>query len=758
MSDDLNEFVDAFLEESREELEDIDALLLSLKEKAEAKVFDEEAVNTIFRTFHTIKGTAAFLEFREIEVLAHEAETLLMEYRDKKKYFSLDFIDFIFKIADFFRLLMEKVEETSKDNGLEEERKELIDEIEDQLKIFSYSKELPQSKEEDPSLDLLQMTLTPEMKQSFISEADELLEGVEQALLNIRRDPESLAEHVGECFRFMHSFKGNCGLFNLTDTETLAHRIETILGDFKEGKLPASTQSVDELLSSLDVLRNSVSEFSEKDVAKIENLEDLLVTLDKLRDSDPEEEAKKGFGKLGEILVARGDVAPDLVEEAVRRQNLPLGEILVEMGAASPEAVKEAVTAQETCETTAKKVRKKIKRQDIRVDISKLDNLMNLVGELVIAQIMVSNHKDLQGLELRDFEKAAHHLNRITLDLQDVSMSIRMVPVGQAFKKINRLVHDTARKAEKKIRLEISGEDTEVDKTVLELISDPLVHLVRNAVDHGIDAVEERRRLGKSETGLIRLSARQESGEVLISVEDDGRGLDREKILIKALERSLLSEEEAQEMSDQEVFSLIFEPGFSTAEKVTDISGRGVGMDVVKKNIAQLNGHIDVESTLEKGTIFTVRIPLTLAIVEGMIVRVGNTKYIIPILSAHESIVPTPEIISRTMSGEELLEVHGKFISILRLHEIFGKFSEKRKLTEGFLVVVKAHGKSLALFVDEILGQHQTVIKSLSRYLGDLPGISGCTILSDGEVCLILDIKSLQKLLQKTNQNEKMLL
>jgi two-component system chemotaxis sensor kinase CheA len=363
------------------------------------------------------------------------------------------------------------------------------------------------------------------------------------------------------------------------------------------------------------------------------------------------------------------------------------------------------------------------------------------VGELVIAEAMVTRNPDLQGFQLEKFDRAVHQLRRVTAELQDVAMSVRMIPLAATFQKMLRAVHDLAQREQKKVKLELIGEETEVDKTMAEKISDPLLHMVRNAVDHGLEPPEERLAAGKPETGTVTLEARHEGGEIWILIRDDGRGLDPKRILAKARERGLVAAE--ADPTEEEIYSLIFAPGFSTAETVSEVSGRGVGMDVAKKNIEQLKGRIAIQSRLGQGAIFTVKIPLTLAIIDGMLIRVGSSKYTIPLLAIRESLRPSRKMITTTHDGREFVRVRDDFIPIVRLHEVFSQSVSPPPLTEGILVIVEDQGHAAGLLVDEILGQHQAVVKGLSTYLGNARYLSGCTILGDGDVSLILDVRSL---------------
>ena len=382
-------------------------------------------------------------------------------------------------------------------------------------------------------------------------------------------------------------------------------------------------------------------------------------------------------------------------------------------------------------------------RGNIRVDLEKLDALMDLVGELIIAETMVTHNPDLEGHHFESFQKAAIHLNRITRALQDVAMSVRMVPIGGVFRKMLRLVRDLAQKQGKHVQLLLAGEETEVDKTVVELIADPLVHILRNAVDHGLEPPEERERAGKPALGTIHLEARHESGEIWISISDDGRGLDAEAILEKAIERGLI-DPSSHEPSEAEIFRCIFQPGFSTARQVTDVSGRGVGMDVVRRNIEELRGRVEVASAPGRGTTITIRLPLTLAIIEGMLVRVGSTTYTVPLLSIRESVSVKEEDLTRLSDGQEMVHIRGQLMPMVRLYAYHGLEPASRRIEDGILVVVEDGGAPFGVLVDQILGQRQTVIEGLPPYLGPVRGISGCSILSNGDISFILDVGALR--------------
>ena len=566
---------------------------------------------------------------------------------------------------------------------------------------------LPENDEALPEIedfDMPEFEVTPEMAQMFTTESEELLDSAEQSLLQLQINEGDATEALNEAFRCVHSFKGNCGFFQLADYERLSHTAENLLDSLKSGELKPINEIITALLETVDLIRNGLGDYAEDSANKqLEDFQVLVERLEALHDGEGQE--------------AGGDT----------------------------EAEPEQQASEETSDPTEPKTESKKKttgQKSIRVDIDKLDSLINLVGELVIAESMVTRHPAVESQADESLSKAIHQLHRVSADLQDIAMSVRMIPLTSTFRRINRLVHDLSVKCNKPVKLEMLGEDTEVDKTVIETISDPLVHIVRNAIDHGLEAPGDRVAIGKPEQGQVRISAKHESGEVWISVSEDGRGLDSEKLIAKAREKDIL-QGDSPEPSEEEAFQLIFHPGFSTAKAITDVSGRGVGMDVVRQNIENINGRIDLHSTFGEGTTFTLRIPLTMAIIDGMLVKVGGSQYTIPILSIRESIRVKEEQVTITPDGQELVRLREELIPVLRLHQAFEQETDVSELVEGILIVVEIGGKSVGLFVDDILGQQETVIKGLSGYLGSSRGISGCTILGDGTVSLILDIPDL---------------
>jgi len=434
----------------------------------------------------------------------------------------------------------------------------------------------------------------------------------------------------------------------------------------------------------------------------------------------------------GDSLKASPEIPDDVAEDVKSAEPEKKSEQSVNVSSAPP----------------AKKAPKKETKTEsasIRVGTDKVDSLINMVGELVITQSMLGELGRDFSIErlprlLEGLEQLSHH----TRELQESVMRIRMLPISFAFSRFPRLVHDISKSLNKKVELELLGEQTELDKTVMERIGDPLVHLVRNSLDHGIELPEQRVAAGKSEMGKITLNAFHQGGNIVIQIIDDGAGLNKERILSKAIEKGLVSEHD--NLSDEQIYDLVFRPGFSTAAEITDISGRGVGMDVVRRNIQDLNGSVEVESTPGQGSVFTIRLPLTLAILDGQLIRVGEQVYIFPLVSIVESILSYDQMIHRVSTGCEVLRLREEYVPIVRLWDIFNIKPDSEKLEDGLLVVVEGDNMKVAVLVDDLLAQQQVVIKSLQDNYRSVDGISGATILGDGTVSLILDISGLIKL------------
>ena len=447
--------------------------------------------------------------------------------------------------------------------------------------------------------------------------------------------------------------------------------------------------------------------------------------------------------RLGEILVALGKLDYEQIETAIKKQEerreTKLGEFLVKSKIGAPEKVAIALREQKQSEAAHKGV--PVVQQTVKVETMKLDGLIDLVGELVIAQSLISSNETINGLKEQKINKDLAHVSRITSELQRNAMSLRMVQIRQTFQKMNRLVRDLAHRFEKDVKFETIGDDTEIDRNMVESIYDPLVHLVRNSLDHGLEPPDERRAKGKSPQGHLSLKAYHQGGNVVIELADDGRGLDREKVLAKARARGLVGENE--EPGDAVLHGLVFHPGFSTAQTVSDISGRGVGLDVVKKSIEALRGKVDFTSVPDRGSTMIIRLPLTLAIIDGMIVRVGEHRYILPTISIVESFRPARDDYYTVKGQGEMIKVRKRLLPLVRLDRIVGASGALDNPDEALVVVVENEGESRCLLVDEVLGKQEVVIKSLGERLKYVHTLAGGTILGDGRVGLILDIAGL---------------
>jgi two-component system chemotaxis sensor kinase CheA len=750
------EIIQEFVTESRDMIDQLEPAIIELGQDS-----DPETMNAIFRLFHSMKGSAGFLEFEHLARVAHASENLLDLIRNGEIELVPDHVTLLCNSCDFAKEALDMIESDFNDDSMVAAADDISAKLHQAIELakngdtaagvsdegteeesISAAAEVGNAATEasgganEENADLPQLEINDEMRQSFVQEGNELLQNAEQGLLAWGENPED-KDSIGDIFRHIHSFKGNCGFFGFAQLEKLSHQMENILDRVKDGAQLMVENPADRLLSALDELQKGVNNIGEGKSESVDQLDEHLDALQQII-SPP----------LGDYLLKEG-ISEDAVQRAVSTQKKRVGEIMVDQGSATPEQIDKAYSQQQETIAQAKAKSKPTarqktpaKRQDIRVELGKLDSLINLIGELVIAENMLIHNPDLKGLELENFHKAGQHMSKLVRELQEMAMTIRMVPVSGLFRRMIRLVHDISVKAGKKVDLKLIGEETEIDKTVIETITDPLVHLLRNSLDHGLEPPEERVTAGKQEKGIIWLSARHEEGEVWVTIEDNGRGLNKEKILEKAISKGVI-DGDGSDLSDKQINNLIFAPGFSTAAQVTDISGRGVGMDVVKKNLEKIKGKIDVTSVAGQGTKINLRIPLTLAIIDGMIVRVGTTTCIVPTLSILEAYRPEMDHITITPDGEELARFRENFLPVVRLHEILDKEPDSRQLADGILIVLEYQENRFCLFIDEILGQQQTVIKGLSDFIGNIPGVSGCTILGDGEVSLILDVGTL---------------
>lgn len=660
-----------FVFETRQLLEELEQELLQCEKTNRI----EGSIDAVFRIMHTIKGSAAMMQYRNISELAHAVEDLFFLLRENKPQ-SVDtpkIIDLIFEGIDFIKEQIDRAENKQVVDG---DASGLI------ATIKQYVEELKAGSDPVETQNGVQETDNPGPKAP----------GYEAV---IRFEPDCGFEDV-QAFVLINNFKEYA-----TDLRTVP---EAFVDD-------------------------------EDGIALIKN-QGLKLIFTSTLDINQLQSALKKNAFVKEVILT------PLAEEAKPTAPKPIIDLGEEIPQPNTEkAVKEAGKSEPKAKPSGGEPG--VKQQSlISVNVNKLDLLLDLVGELVISEAMVTRHPELEGLPLDNFHKAARQLRKITNELQDLVMSIRMVPLAATFQKMHRIVRDMSRKLGKEVHLKVVGEETEVDKNIIEHISDPLMHLIRNAMDHGIETAEERRRKNKPAYGTVTLEAKSAGSDVLIEVRDDGRGLNRERILEKAKQNGLLTKDEA-ELSDRDVFGFILLPGFSTKEEVTEFSGRGVGMDVVVKEIHEIGGTVLIDSTPDVGTVFTLKIPLTLAIIDGITVRVGKAKYSVQTTSIRESFQIKAEDLITDPDGNEMIMIRGQCYPVLRLHQLFNVQTHVTRIDEGVIVMVENNEKGLCLFVDELLGEQQVVVKALPKYIKKVRGIAGCTLLGDGSISLILDVPGL---------------
>lgn len=643
--------------------------------------------------------------------------------------------------------------------------------------------------------------------QVFYEETGEHLTTMEELLLNLNiASPDQ--EELNAIFRAVHSIKGGAGTFGFDKLTKVAHVFETVLDKIRKGELGLTSQMIDLFLESGDVLTEVLTAYKEdvevdpaSSLSVIERL-NAITNKEKASTADtgpskknktaakkkapaktpPEVNSEEslpaedpGFGFFGDTVVVQNEAqnaavepaqdpgfgffdevvtgteaAGNVMEEAIEQRDVEIEEEAdEERGAETVSSEKKIPSARAV--QASKHSPSPTEATSIRIGVEKVDQLFNQVGEIVITQAMLAqtaSHLDPAAFE--KLENGLAQLERNTRNLQESVMAIRMVPIRMVFSRFPRLVRDMKKTFGKELELVMIGEDTEIDKGFIEKLSDPLTHLLRNSFDHGIESPEERIAAGKDSTGTIVLAASHQGGNVVIEVRDDGAGLSRARILAKAMEQGLPVSES---MPDTEVWNLIFAAGFSTAKKVSDISGRGVGMDVVRKNVQAMGGTVEIQSQEGLGSRFIIRLPLTLAIIEGMVVQVGKEVYILPITSIVESMRPQPKDIKTIMGKGELVNMRGEYLPIVRLYELFGTHSDVSDPTKGVLAVIESEGGRVAVLVDELLGQQQVVIKSMETNFKKVRGIAGATILGDGHVAFILDVRSIRSF---SKQEEEM--
>ena len=702
--------METFLYETRQFLDELEQLAL---ESEKTGSFSEEQVNEIFRAMHTIKGSAAMMMCNEVSTLAHAVEDIFFYIREKSpKVLDVSTItDFVLAATDFIRMEMDKLDEGGQADGDSTEMRE-------QTNMFLRATK--EANGDDPDEDLRKVkkspaaapasnplaaggpapTLEPEpRKQFYIAPA---------------KAEAPKTENVTHVYAAVIFFDDGCEMEEV--------RAYAVLNNIKEKVIEAHFQP--------------------------EKL---------LEDPEAAETIKqKGF-KIWFTSQLGYEETGELLNQTIFLKSLELKELKdvseCEFWPTPVEVAKAAADAKPIKPQVAKSDRPAPASsghhdaQVISVKVEKLDKLMDLVGELVIAEAMVTQNPDIRGLELDNFHKAARQLHKINRELQDSVMAIRMVPLEATFQKMNRIVRDMTKKLGKKAQLKLVGESTEVDKNVIEHIGDPLMHIIRNSVDHGIEMPSDRILAGKAETGTVTLAAENSGGEVIIRIIDDGGGINKEKVLERARANGLITKPEA-ELTDREIYSFIFAPGFSTKEQVTEFSGRGVGMDVVVSNIKQLGGEVVVDSVPGQGSTTTLKIPLTLAIIEGMSMSVGNRSYTIPIMSVRQSFRPNPDDIFFDPDGTEMIMVRGECYPVVRLSRLFGVQDAVEELDDGILILVETDKKTMGVFADRLIGVSEIVVKPVPKYIEKISqktGVVGCTLLGDGNISLILGAQNLYK-------------
>jgi two-component system, chemotaxis family, sensor kinase CheA len=588
----------------------------------------------------------------------------------------------------------------------------------------------------------------PELLEGFVMEANEHLSAIEGHLLVLEKTPSEL-DAIHAVFRAFHTIKGIAGFLELTRVQAVAHEVETLLDLARNQKVAVTTTLIDMVLEAADHLTGEVAiveaVLAGRKTPPVRDNTQLLKKLAKavvdssLPNQDEAEAQATPAGTSQVRLLPEGTVEKQPVVTTLEKTPAAQIERPGKNEIDPPEAPL-AVTNEEAETEGKRRNRGDASKGTLRVDTAKLDQLMDMVGEMVIAQSVLANHPHISSSQDARLLGNLSQLARITGEVQRRAMSMRMMPIGPLFQKTARLVRDLSRRAGKQVVLETSGESTELDKTIAEELSDPLLHMVRNALDHGIEVPEDRVAKGKNPTAKLRLTAQHMAGQVVVEISDDGRGLDAAKILQKAQQKGLV--EEGAVLSPAAIFQLIFEPGFSTADKITDISGRGVGMDVVRKHVEKLRGRIEIQSVQGQGTTFSLFFPLTLAIINGLVVAVGEHRYILPIFSVREMLRPTREMLFTVQGRQEMILIRGELLPLVRLYQRFSVQPGTEDLCQGVLVVAEFGETQFCLFVDDLVGQQEIVIKSLDESFDNCAGLAGCAILGDGRVGLILDVAS----------------
>ena len=574
-----------------------------------------------------------------------------------------------------------------------------------------------------------------ELLREFITESREHLDNIEQGVLVLENQPDN-AEMLNTVFRAFHTFKGGAGFLNLIPINRLAHVLESLLDLARQGKLTIDASIIELILRGRDILKQFLDEIDGQ-IGGSRPMTPILIPTAGLKAEVQTVIDQVNSGKAPNAA-SKPEVTPPAAPApagapAETPASPPAPAVPPTAAPAAPAAAAETGAQQTKATATAAMV---------KVDTTKLDGLLDLVGEMVIAQSLVGQDLGQLAAQNQQFARNMAQLGRITRELQRVSMSLRMVPIRGVFQKMARVSRDISTKQSKKVNFVTSGDDTELDRGMVEELNDPLLHMIRNSMDHGIESPDKRKAAGKTPVGTLQLRAYHQGGNIVVEIEDDGAGLNRERILSKAIAKGLTTAGTTH--TDEEVFNFIFAPGFSTAEKITDLSGRGVGLDVVRRNVEKLRGQVDISSRHGQGTIFRITLPLTLAIIDGLIVKVGGERYIIPTLSVRESFRPQPGMISRVQGHGEVVNVRGRLVPLLRLYELFGIQPPSTDPGDGIVVVAQSGTSVRCLLVDTLLNKQEVVIKNLNDMMVHKNrALAGAAILGDGRVGLILDVNAL---------------
>lgn len=697
----MEAMLDMYFFETNGLLEQLDEILLRTEQ---ANAFEGEDIKEIFRIMHTIKGSSAMMGFDNLSVLAHKAEDMFFVIRENPDVITdVSFVyDLVFQVSDSYKAQIEALQ-----NNINGEYEAMnFDDLIDKL-IKARDKLTNEASGEAPAADA--------SASGGAAASSAPASGAGKTNVRVYFEDGCQMENL-RAFLLINTIREECSFLEFTpeDVETNAESSKEIIENgFLVSFTPNDGVKTDYVLKLIESAMNVQS----------------YEVLDSIPEA-PKEEAPKA------------DIPPEPAKKELKTEKTAAP-------AAAPAAKSEQSSVEKAQAAVANANSGSQQKQSlISVNLAKLDALHDIVGEIITTESMVISNPDLEGLELESFNKAARDLKKLTGELQDTVMSIRMVPLAGVFQKMNRIVRDMRKKLGKEVDFVLEGEDTEVDKSIVDNLQDPLMHLVRNSMDHGIgeEDPETRKSLGKPAKGTIKLTAENASGEVIITVSDDGQGIDPEKIMAKAKKMGLLTKPES-EYSEREIQNMILLPGFSTNEVVTEFSGRGVGMDVVKANVEKCGGQILVDSKKGAGTNFIIKIPLTMAIIDGMEITVGDLVFTVPISTIHESFKVEPGQLLRDTGGKEMIMIRGVVYPILRLHEKFMIDTEVTNLEDGILLLVETDNKSMCIFADKLIGEQQVVVKPFPKYLSRYnikgEGLSGCTIMGDGSISLIIDTNTL---------------